>query len=276
MISNNWPLRFPVSLIAIMIISCTQNKPATNAKWIESHTLMEFVLIKPGKFMMGTPPGEKGQYKLDHYHEVELTQAFYIGKYEVTQGQWKQLMNENPSHFESLGDSLPVENVNWYEAQEFISKLNLLNPQYQFSLPTEAQWEYACRAGTTTPYNTGSNLTTNGANYDGRYPYDGFPEGIYRNRPMPVGSFKPNAWGLYDMHGNVWEWCKDWYCEYPESSVKDPVGECDTTLKVIRGGSWYFDAESARSARRYTHHPEDRGFSLGFRVVRVISDNTAN
>ncbi|MCF8242294.1 MAG: formylglycine-generating enzyme family protein [Melioribacteraceae bacterium] len=233
---------------------------------------MEFVLIESGRFMMGTPPDESGEFKSDYFHEVELTGDYYIGRYEVTQHQWEIIMGYNPSNFVDFGDSLPVENISWYEANEFIHKLDSINPGYRFSLPTEAQWEYACRAGTTTPYNTGENLTTEQANYCGEFPYKNYPKGICREHPSVVGSFEPNDWGLFDMHGNVWEWCSDWFCEYPKTFVTDPLGNCDSELKVIRGGSWYFNAESARSARRYTHHPEDRGFSLGFRVV-MTNDN---
>ena len=260
-------LIIPLSISFWALYSCTPDLPE---KYIEPHTKMEFVLIKAGNFIMGTPPSEAGQHKMDHYHKVELTKPFYMGEYEVTQEQWQHIMHSTPSHFSALGDSFPVENINWYETQEFIKKLNVLNSNGHFSLPTEAQWEYACRAGSNTPFNTGENLTTDEANFDGNYPYKEFPKGIFRNKTTKVGSFKPNAWGLYDMHGNVWEWCEDWFCEYPEAFVKDPVGDCESDLKVIRGGSWYFNAESARSGRRYTHHPEDRGFSLGFRLIKAI------
>ena len=254
------------------IFACARISDRVPGEWIEPHTGVAFVLIRSGTFMMGTASSEAGQRRLDHYHKVELTRPYYMAKYEVTQSQWKQIMHYNPSHFSALGDSFPVENINWYEAQDFIKKLDTLNSNYVFNLPTEAQWEYACRAGTTTPFYTGENLTTDQANYDGNFPYLQFPKGIFINRTARVGSFKPNAWGLYDMHGNVWEWCRDWYCEYPKSFVKDPLGDCESGLKVIRGGSWYFNAESARSGRRYTHHPEDRGFSLGFRLIREISN----
>lgn len=239
--------------------------------WIEKNTEMEFVMINPGKFMMGTPPGEEGQFKGSYYHEVEITKPFYIGKYEVTQEQWEIITGNNPSHFKDLGKEYPVENINWFEIKEFIKKLNELTGE-KFRLPTEAEWEFVCRAGTITPFSTGENITTEEANYCGEFPYKNFPKGICPESTKPVGSFKPNPWGVYDMHGNVWEWCEDWFCDYPDKFVKDPIGNCETDLKVIRGGSWYFNAESARSARRYTHNPNDRGFSLGFRLVREIPD----
>lgn len=270
MMQNKWHDSY-LFLFMILLSTCTAER-TTNSEWSEPITGMTFVRIPPGKFMMGTPPGEDGQLKQGPAHEVEITRPFYMGKYEVTQGEWQQIMGDNPSHFKALGDRFPVENINWHEAQIFIQRLNALNPQYRFALPTEAQWEYACRAGTSTPFNTGENLSTADANYDGRYPYREFPQGRYRDQPTVVGSFPANDWGLHDMHGNVWEWCEDWFCEYPSEPAKDPLGECETDLKVIRGGSWYFNAESARSARRYTHNPHDRGFSLGFRLVRKIVD----
>jgi sulfatase modifying factor 1 len=170
---------------------------------------------------------------------------------EVTQEQWTAVMGSNPSHFH--GRDLPVESVTWFEVQEFLRRLNASN-EGQFRLPTEAEWEYACRAGSTGSYSFGEKLSTTMANYDGR-------------APKPVASFPANAWGLYDMHGNVWEWCADEYCPYPSSEVSDPFQACGSPYKVIRGGSWYFGADSARSALRYTHEPELRGFSIGFRVV---------
>jgi formylglycine-generating enzyme required for sulfatase activity len=137
-------------------------------------------------------------------------------------------------------------------------------------LPTEAEWEYACRAGTSTPFSTGANLTTEQANYDGEGPYDHSPPGRFRRTTTPVRSFPPNAFGLYDLHGNVWEWTFDWLCPYPRGPVVDPHQQCATDFKVIRGGSFFFDANSARCALRYTHRPQDRGFSVGFRVVAPV------
>ncbi|HEX3109032.1 MAG TPA: formylglycine-generating enzyme family protein, partial [Thermoanaerobaculia bacterium] len=142
----------------------------------------------------------------------------------------------------------------WYDVQTFLQRLNARREGH-FRLPTEAEWEYACRAGTTTAYSFGDRLTANVAKYDS-------------HRPALVASYVPNRWGLYDMHGNVWEWCADEYCPYPDHEVRDPVNRCGSRFKVIRGGSFYFAADSARSALRYTHEPQWRGFSIGFRVVR--------
>jgi len=190
-----------------------------------------------------------------------------MSKYEVTQAQWKAVMGSTPSNTNyGIGDNYPVNNVSWDDIQTFIQKLNAQTGQ-TYRLPTEAEWEYACRAGTTTPFNTGNNLTTSQANYDGDYPYNGNPKGEYRGKSTPVGSFAPNAWGLYDMHGNVWEWCSDWYGTYPSGSQTNPTGAATGSLRVNRGGSWYIYAQSCRSAYRYNNTPDYRYISLGFRLV---------
>lgn len=240
--------------------------------WIDPVTGMEFVLIPAGEFMMGSPDDEIDRKSDELRHRVCLTRDFYLGKYEVTQGVWRKVMGENPSHFKASGSQYPVERVSWYQVQAFIARLNAISKSEKFRLPTEAEWEYACRAGTVTPFSTGKNLATAQANYDGNYPYHGAPKGLYREQTMPVGSFPPNAWGLYDMHGNVWEWCEDDYWAYPSSPAVNPLVRSEAEKKVIRGGSWYFNAANARSARRYTHAPHDIGFSLGFRLVRETGE----
>ncbi|HZI95386.1 MAG TPA: formylglycine-generating enzyme family protein [Patescibacteria group bacterium] len=240
--------------------------------WIEPTTGMVFVLIKSGDFVMGSTAQEPGREPAELPHLVRVSKDFYLGRDEVTQRQWRRVMGGDPSHFTRCGADCPVEQVSWHQVREYLARLQRAGAAAgeRFRLPTEAEWEYSCRAGTTTPFSTGANLTTLQANYDGNHPYDGFPTGIYREGPTPVGSFAPNAWGLRDMHGNVWEWCEDDFCPYPADAVTDPVGSCSSERKVIRGGSWYFDANSARCALRYTHQPADRGFSLGFRVVREV------
>jgi len=229
---------------------------------------IELVRIPAGEFWMGSPEGEPGREPGETRHRVRLTRAFEIGRSEVTQEQWARIMATRPSHF---GDcpACPVEEVSWHEAKLFLERLSELSGAV-FRLPTEAEWEYACRAGTVTPFSTGDDLTTAQANYDGRYPHAGRPAGLSRDRTTPAGTFAPNPWGLLDMHGNVWEGCEDDDCPYGEGPAVDPVGACGSARKVVRGGSWYFNADSARSALRYTHRPDDRGFSLGFRVVREV------
>lgn len=235
--------------------------------WREPVAGIEFVLIPSGEFTMGAASSDPNRPPDETVHRVAISRAFYLGTTEVTQGQWQKVMGTNPSTFREVGLNAPVEQVTWDEVQEFLRRLNARG-NGRFRLPTEAEWEYACRAGTTTPYAFGTEIATTDANYDGRYPLPGQEPGVFRAKTRNVASFKPNAWGLYDMHGNVWEWCADEYCEYPAGPVTNPRGSCGSKYKVIRGGSWYFGADSARSALRYTHEPQLRGFSIGFRVVR--------
>jgi formylglycine-generating enzyme required for sulfatase activity len=232
------------------------------AAWVEPATGMEFVNVPAGRFVMGSPPGEKGREAQERPHEVTITRPFHLGRFEVTREQWRRVMGEDPSHFTEALD-VPVERVSWIEVRKFLRRLEARSPGSRFRLPTEAEWEYACRAGSATAYNTGDTLSLAQANI---LPAEG--AGRAAGRTTRVGSYAPNAWGLYDMHGNVWEWTADEHCPYLEGATTDPRGRCGAALKVIRGGSWYFGADSARCALRYTHRPQDRGFSLGFRVVR--------
>jgi len=249
---------------AATILSACRSPPST---WVEPWSGIRFRLVPAGRFLMGSPPAEIGREPQEAQHEVVLSRPLYVGETEVTQGQWRRVMGTSPSWFRACGDDCPVERVTWYDAQAFAARLSRLAHR-TVRLPTEAEWEHACRAGTTTPFSTGASIDTAQANYDGEGPYAGAPPGRFRRAPVPVRSFPPNAFGLYDLHGNVWEWTSDWLCPYPTGTVTDPRGAaCATDFKVIRGGSFYFDAASTRCALRYTHRPEDRGFSLGLRVV---------
>jgi formylglycine-generating enzyme required for sulfatase activity len=181
---------------------------------------MEFVEIPAGTFIMGSPKDEPGRYDDEEQHEVIIEKEFYLQTTPVTQSQWEAVMGNNPSRFKDNKDApnCPVESVSWYDVQEFVKKLNAapetIEKGIEYSLPTEAEWEYACRAGTTTPFWNGDCLSTDQANYDGNYPMPNCEKGIYRQRTTPVKIFKPNPWGLFDMHGNVWEWCQDEYKPY--------------------------------------------------------------
>ncbi len=219
---------------------------------------MEMVWCPPGTFMMGSPAGEEGRYNNETQHRVTLTQGFWLGKTEVTQKQWKSVMGSNPSYFK--GDNLPVECVSWDDCQEFCKKAGM-------RLPTEAEWEYACRAGSTTAYYWGNALNGDKANCDGNYPCGTTVKGPYKQKTTPVGSYSPNAWGLYDMHGNVWEWCADWYGDYQGGAVTDPTGPGAGSHRVGRGGSWYCDASYCRSAYRGRDDPDRRYYVLGLRVA---------
>ncbi len=244
-------------------------RPPTAPKSFTNSLGMEFVYIEPGEFMMGSPPDEPDRFNNERRHKVRLTNGFYMQTTEVTQGQWKAVMGSNPSDFSSCGDDCPVETVSLNDAQRYIEKLNGRGGGRQYRLPTEAEWEYAARAGTDTPFSFGECLSTNDANYDGDDPLEGCPKGKDRGKPVPVGGLKANAWGLYDMHGNVWEWCRDWYDDYPDGPVIDPTGPADGAFRVIRGGSWILSAGNCRSAYRLHHSPDIRFNFLGFRALAV-------
>ena len=223
-----------------------------------------------GNFDMGAPKSEEESSDVERpVHNVTVS-SFLIGKYPITQAQWKAVMGSNPSNFE--GDNRPVECVSWNKCDEFLEKLNALVPGEGFRLPTEAEWEYACRAGTTTPFNTGETLTTDQANFDGRKPYGDSPKGVYRGSTTEVGMFSPNAYGLHDMHGNVWEWCEDdWHGSYqgaPDDGspwLDEPRGK----NRVLRGGGWRNSGLRCRSAARIFSDPDYENRDVGLRVVRT-------
>ena len=229
---------------------------------------LELILIPTGEFMMGSPDSDKNAASDEKpQHRVRITKPFYLGKYLVTQDQWEAVIGNNPSHFK--GPKNPVERVSWDDCQKFLGKLNAKvgSGAGKFQLPSEAQWEYACRAGSKTKYCFGDDEKQLGEyawhlqNSDGK--------------THPVGEKKPNAWGLYDMHGNVWEWCQDRYEDgyYKESPVDDPKGPATGAGRVFRGGSWRYPAGICRSASRDSYGPgASRFIGLGFRVSLVPAD----
>jgi formylglycine-generating enzyme required for sulfatase activity len=224
-----------------------------------------------GTFQMGSPSSEKDRSDNETQHQVTLTQGFWMGETAVTQEMWQSVMGANPSRFK--GAKNPVEQVSWDDCQKFIGKLNGLGVApsgFKFSLPTEAQWEYACRAGTTTPFSFGGVLNGDQANCDGNDPYGTGTKGKYLKKTTEVGSYPANAWGLYDMHGNVWEWCSDWYGDYPVRHVTDPLGASSGSDRVNRGGSWNCFARYCRSADRCRLTPDYRLNFLGFRLSLVL------
>jgi formylglycine-generating enzyme required for sulfatase activity len=266
-----------------------------------------FVLIKGGTFSMGSPESEEGRFSDELQHEVKVSD-FAMCRYAVSVGDFKRFVeksgyqtdaekenwsnvwngkewekkeginwrhdfsgNERP-HGEQ---SHPVLHASWNDAVAYCEWLSKKHGVGVYRLPTEAEWEYACRAGTTTPFNTGENLTTDQANYKGNYPYRNYPKGEYRQKTVPVDAFKPNGYGLYNMHGNVWEWCGDWYGEkyYEECRkkgvVENPQGPSSGSYRVLRGGSWSDDAQDCRSACRYLVSPGYRDIDVGFRLVFV-------
>ena len=241
-----------------------------------------FRWIPAGSFMMGSPLDEKERYKDEDLHRVNISRGFWALETEVTQEMWTSAMgaNDNPSRFKG-SKRLPVDDVSKYECLKYIEKLNAsgVHPEgFEFALPTEAQWEYACRAGTTTPFSFGDSLNGDKANCDGdviTYPYGTTEKGTDLGKATEVGSYAPNPWGLYDMHGNAREWVSDWYEEYPENEVTDPIGGHEGEPEIYRGGGWNDFPSSCRAASRHydEFHIYD-GFcgyegSAGFRLVLV-------
>ena len=225
-----------------------------------------FRWILPGTFLMGSPETEPERYPDEVQHEVTLTQGFWLADTACTQALWQAVMGDNPSHFQDDPRN-PVEQVSWEDEQDFIAELNTRVPGLQVRLPSEAEWEYACRAGTKTPFSFGENITPEQVNYDGNNPYAGGKKGLYRERTVPVGSLPPNPWGLYEMHGNVWEWCEDWYGNYPSGPQVDPRGPAAGASRVLRGGSWNDFGRYCRSALRASYEPVNRFADLGFRLA---------
>ena len=221
---------------------------------------MEFVLLRPGSFVMGS---DSGSVYATPAHKVTLTKPFYLGKFEVTQEQWQAVMGGNPSLFK--GPKLPVENVSWNRCQRFLTKLQEKLPGRKFALPTEAQWEYACRAGSTTKFSYGDDESSLGE-------YAWF-SGNSGNTTHPVGGKKPNAWGLHDLHGNVREWCADWYANYPVGVATDPQGPSSGSHRVLRGGSFFnFDdpVSFTASYRASLYSPGVRSTDFGFRLMLEV------
>jgi formylglycine-generating enzyme required for sulfatase activity len=230
---------------------------------------MTFVYISAGAFSMGSPDTIAFHHPDECLQDVIISKGFYIQNTEVTQRQWVKVMGANPAVYQRGGDSHPVENISWNEAVEFIKRVREVTQSPGYRLPREAEWEYACRAGTTTAYAFGNCLKTNQANFDGSNPLPGCPRGQYRQRTVPVASFSPNAWGVFDMHGNVWEWCGDWYGPRASDNrvLTDPKGPETGRKRVIRGGSWSFLAHDCRSANRDRAAPHIRLPDIGLRLV---------
>jgi formylglycine-generating enzyme required for sulfatase activity len=258
-----------VGLVAILVapLVLAMQQPPTRDAFVEPLTGMRFVELPAGTFEMGSRDGEAQRQPDEIAHRVTIPDPFLLGRFEVTQEEWTRVMGTFRSHFSGC-PRCPVERINFLEIGQFLERLNARGGPWRFRLPTEAEWEHACRAGTATPFHTGAALSPDAANYDARFPYNAPQVSAPAPRgTVPVGSYDPNGWGLYDMHGNVWEWVSDWYGPYAGGGQVDPHGPPAGDKRVIRGGSWYFDANSARCALRYTHRPQDRGFSLGFRVA---------
>lgn len=232
---------------------------------------IEFVRVVAGSFMMGSDKAENEK----PIHKVVLQNGFWMGKYEVTIGEWKAVMGDIPPKLKIAdvrfqeSDKQPIVYVSWDEAQEFITKLNAASDGFDYRLPTEAEWEYAARAGTATDFSFGDRLSSVQANFNGNFPFGGAAKGNFLSKTMPVGSYPANTWGLYDMHGNAWEWCQDLYdaAYYAKSPATDPTGAASGTSRTVRGGGWFFAANYLRSSFRRANAPSFNGDGSGFRLV---------
>jgi formylglycine-generating enzyme required for sulfatase activity len=261
--------------------------PAEPAGEVTNSIGMRLALIPAGRFSMGSPRGEIGRDDNEEQHEVEISRPFYLGIYEVTQREYRMVMGENPSWFSDAGggkdrvvgldvDAFPVERVSWADAVLFCERLSARPGEraadLKYRLPTEAEWEYACRGGVAAaPFHFGNSLASTQANFDGSFPYAA-AAGKYLQRTARVGSYPPNRFGLYDMHGNVWEWCQDWYGKdyFKVSPRQDPPGPEDGTVRVLRGGSWVSSGQSCRTAFRGFYMPDNRHYNIGLRVAAGV------
>jgi len=225
---------------------------------------MCFALIPSGRFVMGSPPDEAQRRDNERQHEVIISRAFYMGQTCVTQEQYEAVMGAHRSEYK--GAKYPVDSVSWDDAMDFCRRVSKRSGR-SVRLPTEAEWEYACRAGTSTPFNTGRTLPRGAANvWDWNYPSN--RAGVSASSgSVAVQSFPPNAWGLYDMHGNVWEWCSDRFGDYSAGEATDPIGPKEGSLRVLHGGSWDDDRRYSRSAYRRWNVPSSWQYTYGFRAV---------
>ena len=257
-------------ILLILLVFAAYGQEAGQPEEASASNIM--ALIKDGTYVRGSPAGERGRSNNEGPQHQVTVSSFYMGIYPVTQAEYQEIMEKNPSQFK--GPNLPVEQVSWFEAIEYCNKRSLkedLTPAYTvngsnvqwnrdadgYRLPTEAEWEYACRAGTQTPFYSGDSVND-----------AGWHSGNSGGRTRPVGEKQPNAWGLYDMHGNVLEWCWDWLGNYTVGVQNDPQGPASGTNRVYRGGCWRFETYQARSAYRFGNNPYLKSFILGFRVVR--------
>jgi formylglycine-generating enzyme required for sulfatase activity len=283
------PVRPPSSTVPVVPAVRPVTRLAELPKEVNNSIGMKLVLIPAGKFTMGSPPGEAKGSDNEAQHPVEITQPFYLGQYLVTQAEYERVMNDNPSWFLANGggkvkvagmetDRFPVDNISWKRAMTFCDTLSKLPDEkaakHRYRLPTEAEWEYACREGgrSLTPFYFGDSLSSNQANFDGNYPYGGANKGPCLERPTQVGSYEPNRLGLYDMHGNLSQWCWDWYdkdyyTNSTNSPAKDPHGPDHGDCRVLRGGSWFDSGWYCRAACRSRITPA--GLCIGFHVLLV-------
>ncbi|NMG60332.1 formylglycine-generating enzyme family protein [Geitlerinema sp. P-1104] len=276
-------IRSPHSDMTSLIPYRLRRRPRTARQYREDlgeGVILEMVQIPGGTFLMGAVEGEENASDDEFPQRSVTVPEFFLGKYQVTQAQWRAVatglpkiehdLAPDPSTFK--GDTHPVERVNWHQAVEFCQRLTQATGR-NYRLPSEAEWEYACRAGTTTPFSFGEIIATDVANYDGNFTYGQSPKGDYREQTTPVGSFPANGFGLYDMHGNVWEWCFDLWHENYEGAPTDgsPWVTGKEQRRLLRGGSWLNNPRYCRSADRDRNTPDDRNNVIGFRVCCSVA-----
>ena len=269
-----YPIRLSILIFSALILNSLFPLPVNALEKTMTNPIgMEFVLIPGGTFKMGSPKDEPNRRKKEMEHQVTIRQAFYMQTTEVTVKQWRAVMGKRFFFKKKGTDHMPVVKVSWQDCIDFIEKLNALN-EGVYRLPTEAEWEYACRAGTTLAYAWGKTIDCKDAMYGNNTLKMDVCEnyvkskGLPTDQPAPVRSYKPNVWGLYDMGGNVWEWCRDWYGPYGKEAVVDPRGPGSGIDRVRRGGSWYGPGSRCRCANRNLSNPANRYQTTGFRLVR--------
>ncbi len=228
---------------------------------------LRFVFIEPGAYLMGSPASESGRNDDETLHEISLSQGFYLQVTPITQRQWEAVMGANPSSFISAEADCPVESVSWYDCRQFIQRLNSMGSS-TYRLPIEAEWEYACRAGSDCACSAGEVLELF-CGLDHNLNTLGYYCGNSGRKTQPVAQKSANAWGLYDMHGNVMEWCRDWYSGYAGGLQKDACGPNSGDSRVVRGGSWFSNAKNCRSASRFYWSPDRKSDFIGFRLVKA-------
>ena len=243
----------------------TQKVAPTQIKNLENKLGMTFQYISPGSFKMGIDCSRKSVGVSADCHQVDMTKGYYMQTTEVTQGHWKKLMGDNPSFFSRCGDNCPVEQVSWNDVQKFIKRLNEIENSGKYRLPTEAEWEYACRAGTASPFYCGKCLNSDAANYCGNFPEEGCKKGAYNKKTTIVGIFPSNQWGLKDIYGNVWEWCQDQLED--ESMQQGKNNKKDSSKRIIKGGGWNSYAHACRCENKSVADSNARFANLGFRLA---------
>jgi formylglycine-generating enzyme required for sulfatase activity len=263
------------------VLATLQKAEPEQAKLVTNTIGMKLALVPAGTFLMGSPTEEVGRRDNEGpVHTVVLSRPFYLGLFPVTQAQFEAVMQNNPSRFRGAaggGPDHPVESVSWEDAVAFCVRLSALPAEQQarrlYRLPTEAEWEYACRSGTTTAYSFGSSMSGSQASFDAQYPYGEGERGLSAPRTSRVGTFAANLFGLYDMHGNVWEWCSDWFDAgyYRQAPRQDPQGPAEGIYRVLRGGSWRNQGATCRAAYRNALSPNQRQPIIGFRVAMTLT-----